>query len=634
LRQPIAKEILARALYRMKEKGELLFERPEYCPEGYEPSWIHGMKDTSDTPSPQSLPWPRRGAAILPPTASSRQGQSSSRPTALAELEVELEGDSNDVIHINEDPSLFAIFLEWLYSPTDYLQSTIQDKAGEKELLVDLYCLAERLEISDLRQQCYVFLRQECAGPDALPGMELIAIVIKQCEPEVLLRKFVVAKLAYAMVKGGYKQEYNELVDSDEVFKAQVAEETMLLFRAGDKTKSPHEEEKYDMDDSDSDVYYSGSGTDSELDSDHCFSGSDHDDVDSLSNSDHGEEPAIQPAIQPMIVPEGETVDSDDPDEELEVIIPKSKRTAPNAQKGVKGQRNGVTGKVVQQAAANLSEIDTPRDSLEDSDSEHEINVAAAKLAPISNTNPLRSNVSRAATTSNSKHPIFKIIKQEKTADEQAEEARMEFLRRQAVGNPPSSSGAFLSTLPKNLLANPAVQQVPFAGPSRSQPARLQRHSSGIAVPEPSRSQPSRIGSSGSVYIKPEPLPPNISDIEVLQPTSQNTRSPRAKPATTKPASSKSSSARASQSSTTSTPAPPSTQSRNPPHTQASPAPASQGTPSTKRKRADTSSRNEREGTRRTCSARTKSPSLPSYEEMIAGFDARRSVVPGAGMGT
>jgi hypothetical protein len=268
LQMSFDKEILAHALVEIEfEQAEnsINGEKSTYfsyedAPAGYIPSWLTSFEG-----------YQRQAQERSPPAAMS--------PAAMAEKQIE-----ETVELLDEQKHKFGVFVHWLYT-----QELVLDDEGFPEnpeaVCAQIYGLAERLDVPALRQQCYNRLRKYYTENDELPGEEVVEVIIKECRSTSLLRKYMVASIAHEVIMSGSqsKEFCDPILALDKDFAAEVAMEIMDRLRCNDRSKDPNEEEKFEGDDSDSDVNSSEDiGSDMAYDSDGYMSISDGEDVDSL----------------------------------------------------------------------------------------------------------------------------------------------------------------------------------------------------------------------------------------------------------------------------------------------------------------------------------------------------------------
>lgn len=163
------------------------------------------------------------------------------------------------LIQTNEFTHHFGIFVHWLYTGELELDD-IWTRESDAVVCARIYGLAERLDVPGLRHACYDTLRDlyndADALPDTLPNEKVIEVIINNCTPTSLLRKYMVAKIAHEVIAGTKesKELCDPLLDLDKCFATEVALEVMNRLRSGEGSTPPNKDEQYEIEDSDSDV--------------------------------------------------------------------------------------------------------------------------------------------------------------------------------------------------------------------------------------------------------------------------------------------------------------------------------------------------------------------------------------------
>jgi hypothetical protein len=236
-------EVVADAVMDIEEYEEKYLSY-EDVPAGYVPSWVTFVENY------------RQQARELSPEAEKEQ------PPAT-------EQQAEEAIPLpNESKRDFMIFAHWLYMPQVVLDDQSLD--GHSEIVcARMYGLAERLDVPALRRQCYEALHKYYAENNTMPEPQVVEVILKNCQATSLLRKYMVAAVAHEVINSGSesKDSCDPILALDKSFAAEVALEIMDRLRSDGSSKDPNEEEKFDMDDSDSDVCSSDDG-DSDIDYD------------------------------------------------------------------------------------------------------------------------------------------------------------------------------------------------------------------------------------------------------------------------------------------------------------------------------------------------------------------------------
>lgn len=176
-----------------------------------------------------------------------------------------------------EYPHFFGVFIHWLYTQN----LAVEDEPWCRPLIVEqtlvyIYGLAERLDVPQLRRQCYSELRDKYSDMSTLPDTTFMETVIEQCSDASLLRKYMIGMVAYNMISGSSKEICNDILALDENFSRQVAQEIVNRLLSDEGSKDPSTEDKFNVDDSDSDVDWSSDDdSDGNCDSDDNMSDAD-----------------------------------------------------------------------------------------------------------------------------------------------------------------------------------------------------------------------------------------------------------------------------------------------------------------------------------------------------------------------
>jgi hypothetical protein len=182
----------------------------------------------------------------------------------------------------DENSHLFAVFVHWLYTAELTLKPWCEDEGGEVTY-AKIYGLAERLDVPGLREDCFQTL---CKGYDdfeSILDVKVVEVIIKECSDTSLLRKYIVGMVAHVTIDGESKKICSSILDLDKDFAAQVAEEIMSRLLSDVGSIGPYAEERFDTDDSDSDISSSiDIGSDIDYDTDGFMSLSESTDDDSL----------------------------------------------------------------------------------------------------------------------------------------------------------------------------------------------------------------------------------------------------------------------------------------------------------------------------------------------------------------
>jgi hypothetical protein len=238
-------EVVADALMEIEEFGNKYLSY-EDAPAGYVPSWVSFVEEY------------RRQARESTPSAETEQvsvGEQQSEE--IIQLPGELKSD-------------FVAFTHWLYTQ----QVDLDDfkPHGYNEIMcARMYSLAERLDIPALRMQCYEALHRHYGENNTMPEPKVVEVIIKNCQATSLLRRYMVATIAHEIIGSGSesKESCDPILALDKDFAAEVALEIMDRLRSDGSSKDPNEEEKFDVDDSDSDISSSiDVGSDIDYDSD------------------------------------------------------------------------------------------------------------------------------------------------------------------------------------------------------------------------------------------------------------------------------------------------------------------------------------------------------------------------------
>jgi hypothetical protein len=183
--------------------------------------------------------------------------QQAREPSPLAAANQQHTEDA--LIQTDEFTHYFGIFIHWLYTQELELDD-VWTPESDAVVCARIYGLAERLDVPGLRHSCYETLRDLYndaeALPDTLPNEKVIEVIINNCTPTSLLRKYMIAKIAHEVIAG--TKESKELCDPllalDKGFATEVALEVMNRLRSEEGSMPPNIDEQYEADDSDSDV--------------------------------------------------------------------------------------------------------------------------------------------------------------------------------------------------------------------------------------------------------------------------------------------------------------------------------------------------------------------------------------------
>ena len=180
-----------------------------------------------------------------------------------------------------ERPRIFRLFIHWLYTGQLESHNAILD---EECVYASLYCVAERLDVPNLRHECYSKLREMYDSESGLPCVDLLKIIVYQCSSKCLLRVYMVQLFAHAVISENTDDADDELLDMCPSFHDEVAREITRRLRAREKSQHPYDVESFNLDESDADVESMSEATtegDSDFEKDHVLYGSDNDDADS-----------------------------------------------------------------------------------------------------------------------------------------------------------------------------------------------------------------------------------------------------------------------------------------------------------------------------------------------------------------
>lgn len=256
------------------EKKYLSFED---APAGYVPSWINFVED-----------YRRQAREPTPPAESEQPSVGEQQAEEIIPLPGELKHD-------------FMIFVQWLYTQQIMLDDFWSD--GNNEVVcARMYSLAERLDVPALRRQCYEALHKYYEENNTMPEPKVVEVIIKNCQATSLLRKYMVATIAHEVITSGSesKESCDPILALDKDFAAEVALEIMNRLRSDGSTKDPNEENKFDVDDSDSDVSSSVDvGSDIAYDTDGYMSISDGEEEESVIGDALERHPASTKTPQP-----------------------------------------------------------------------------------------------------------------------------------------------------------------------------------------------------------------------------------------------------------------------------------------------------------------------------------------------
>jgi hypothetical protein len=221
----------------------------EILPQGYTPSWVTLVEDLR-----------KRGRVDHPGVAVLQQ--------------------KSEVIHLPDvNPFLFQKFIHWLYSGV----LLADDQEEPKEVVyTEIYCLAERLDVPELRMQCYRKLRKAYSG--ALPTRDVLEAIIKGCSSTATLRKYIVGLVSHALITRPLHEPYNPVLGLNEESLTELVVEIMKRVQSKEGSTDPNQEEDYMNDESDSEVGSSidVSMSDMDDDSSRYMSDSENSEADSL----------------------------------------------------------------------------------------------------------------------------------------------------------------------------------------------------------------------------------------------------------------------------------------------------------------------------------------------------------------
>ena len=164
----------------------------------------------------------------------------------------------------DEDFRIFRLFVHWLYTGEIV---TICANLSQQCIYASLYGLAERLDVPDLRHECYSKLRELYQSGNSLPDGELLAVAIEKCSSECVLRSFLVQLFAHAVITKSTTDTARKHLDIYPVFYDEVAREIMRRLLAHEESQHPHQIETLNSDDSDSDYEVDAESADHDSDS-------------------------------------------------------------------------------------------------------------------------------------------------------------------------------------------------------------------------------------------------------------------------------------------------------------------------------------------------------------------------------
>ncbi len=239
MHQDLGSEIVADCLMRIEcsdARAAIAGRESDYvsckdAPSGYLPSWVGLAED-----------YRRRARESSPLDALDQAVTGDSQAEEIVSLE-------------NESKDLFAIFVHWVYTQTLVLDDV--SAAEDQEILcARLYGLAERLDVPALRQQCYSRLYKYYGENNTMPELEVLEVIIKECSLTSLLRKYMVAVIAHEIITHGHdsKEYCDPILALDKTFAAEVALDIMDRLRSDEDSADPNSGDRYEVDDSDSDV--------------------------------------------------------------------------------------------------------------------------------------------------------------------------------------------------------------------------------------------------------------------------------------------------------------------------------------------------------------------------------------------
>jgi hypothetical protein len=280
LYESLESEVLADAVMDV-EKREKKYLSYEDAPAGYVPSWVTFVEDYRQQARERS-----------------QQAETEQQAEEAIPLLDELKHD-------------FVLFTHWLYTP-----QVVFDDWGSGDIneiiCARMYSLAERLDVPALRQQCYEALHKYYTENNTMPEPAVVEVILKNCQATSLLRKYMVATVAHEVIDSGSesKESCDPILALDKDFAAEVAIEIMDRLRSDGSSKDPNEDQKFDVDDSDSDVGSSVDvGSDINYDSDGYMTISEGEEEESVIGDAPERPPAVAEA--PQSSSELSSVDSD-----------------------------------------------------------------------------------------------------------------------------------------------------------------------------------------------------------------------------------------------------------------------------------------------------------------------------------
>jgi hypothetical protein len=238
-------EVVADALMEIEESGNKYLSY-EDAPAGYVPSWVSFVEE-----------YRRQARESTPPAETEQVYMGVQQSEEIIELPGELKSD-------------FVTFTHWLYTQQVDLDDFKPHEYNEI-MCARMYSLAERLDIPALRMQCYEALHKHYGENNTMPEPNVVEVIIKNCQATSLLRRYMVATIAHEVIDSGSesKEFCDPILALDKDFAAEVALEIMDRLRSDGSSKDPNEEDKFDVDDSDSDISSSiDVGSDIDYDSD------------------------------------------------------------------------------------------------------------------------------------------------------------------------------------------------------------------------------------------------------------------------------------------------------------------------------------------------------------------------------
>lgn len=283
LHQDLGSEIVADCLRRIEcsdtiaalDGRESKYLSHKDAPAGYVPSWLGYVQDY-------------------------RRRAEESSPLEAVDQPATGEPQTGEAILLDSEPKdLFAIFVHWLYTQTLVLDD-VSSLPDQELLCARVYGMAERLDVPALRQQCYDRLYRYYGENNTMPQPEVLEVIIKDCTPTSLLRKYMVAMIAHEIITQGNesKESCDPMLALDKSFAAEVALEIMDRLRSDKDSADPNSEDMYDVDDSDSDISSSiDVGSDIAYDTDGYMSISDGEEEESVVGDASERHPAPVDAL-------------------------------------------------------------------------------------------------------------------------------------------------------------------------------------------------------------------------------------------------------------------------------------------------------------------------------------------------